>query len=153
MNNNNKTIEKLVDEIIRIVDKKIAHLYSDKEAIIVSENEDSYTVLIDSYKYNVKNGTNINIDLSSLHQQNAVPPRVAEHLCRLLRLAILFASRRRDDLLPAIQLTAQDEQLTLILPGNWLDEHPLGREMVDQECQWQSYVHWILRVASGDTLK
>ncbi|MDS0511006.1 guanosine-5'-triphosphate,3'-diphosphate pyrophosphatase, partial [Klebsiella pneumoniae] len=54
---------------------------------------------------------------------------------------------------PAIQLTAQDEQLTLILPGNWLDEHPLGREMVDQECQWQSYVHWILRVASGDTLK
>ncbi|CAH3445336.1 TPA: guanosine-5'-triphosphate,3'-diphosphate diphosphatase [Klebsiella pneumoniae] len=93
------------------------------------------------------------IDLSSLHQQNAVPPRVAEHLCRLLRLAILFASRRRDDLLPAIQLTAQDEQLTLILPGNWLDEHPLGREMVDQECQWQSYVHWILRVASGDTLK
>ena len=26
-------------------------------------------------------------------------------------------------------------------------------EMVDQECQWQSYVHWILRVASGDTLK
>ena len=58
MPNNNKTIEKLVDEIIRIVDKKIAHLYS--EAIIVSENEDSYTVLIDSYKYNVKNGTNIN---------------------------------------------------------------------------------------------
>ena len=51
MPNNNKTI--------RIVDKKIAHLYSDKEAIIVSENEDSYTVLIDSYKYNVKNGTNI----------------------------------------------------------------------------------------------
>jgi exopolyphosphatase/guanosine-5'-triphosphate,3'-diphosphate pyrophosphatase len=28
------------------------------------------------------------VDLSSLHQQNAVPPRVAEHLCRLLRLAI-----------------------------------------------------------------
>lgn len=58
-NNNNKTIEKLVDEIIRIVDKKIAHLYSDKEAIIVSQNENSYTVIIDSYKYNVKNGTNI----------------------------------------------------------------------------------------------
>ncbi|HAP81409.1 MAG TPA: guanosine-5'-triphosphate,3'-diphosphate pyrophosphatase, partial [Enterobacteriaceae bacterium] len=26
------------------------------------------------------------VDLSSLHQQNAVPPRVAEQLCRLLRL-------------------------------------------------------------------
>ena len=63
MNNNNKTIEKLVDEIIRIVDKKIAHLYSDKEAIIVSQNEDSYTVIIDSYKYNVKNGTTLILNL------------------------------------------------------------------------------------------
>lgn len=34
---------------------------------------------------------------------------MAEHLCRLLRLAILFASRRRDDLLPAINLVADDE--------------------------------------------
>ncbi len=86
------------------------------------------------------------IDLSSLHQQNAVPPRVAEHLCRLLRLAILFASRRRDDLLPAIQLAANDEKLTLTLPDDWLKEHPLGREMVEQECQWQSYVHWVLLI-------
>ncbi|MCP6059375.1 guanosine-5'-triphosphate,3'-diphosphate pyrophosphatase, partial [Klebsiella pneumoniae] len=62
------------------------------------------------------------VDLSSLHQQNAVPPRVAEHLCRLLRLAILFASRRRDDLLPAITLAADDEKLTLTLPENWLED-------------------------------
>lgn len=92
------------------------------------------------------------IDLSSLHQQNAVPPRVAEHLCRLLRLAILFASRRRDDLLPAIQLAADDEKLTLTLPDDWLKEHPLGREMVEQECQWQSYVHWALLI-NDDTAR
>ena len=60
MNNGYKAIEKIYENVIRIVDKKIAHLYSDKEAIIVSQNEYSYTVLIDSYKYNVKNGTNIN---------------------------------------------------------------------------------------------
>lgn len=84
------------------------------------------------------------VDLSSLHQQNAVPPRVAEHLCRLLRLAILFASRRRDDLLPAMTLMAEGEKLTLNLPGKWLDSHPLGAEMLVQECQWQSYVHWVL---------
>ncbi|WP_374256885.1 guanosine-5'-triphosphate,3'-diphosphate diphosphatase [Yokenella regensburgei] len=86
------------------------------------------------------------VDLASLHQQNAVPPRVAEHLCRLLRLAILFASRRRDDLLPEITLHAEAEKLTLILPENWLANHPLGSEMVEQECQWQSYVHWPLEV-------
>lgn len=86
------------------------------------------------------------IDLSSLHQQNAVPPRVAEHLCRLLRLAIIFANRRRDDLLPQITLTANEETLTLRLPAGWLEHHPLGKEIVDQECQWQSYVHWPLIV-------
>ena len=86
------------------------------------------------------------VDLSSLHQQNAVPPRVAEHLCRLLRLAILFASRRRDDLLPTITLAADDEKLTLTLPENWLEDHPLGAELIEQEYQWQSYVHWVLDV-------
>ncbi|VDR30580.1 Guanosine-5'-triphosphate,3'-diphosphate pyrophosphatase [Raoultella terrigena] len=86
------------------------------------------------------------VDLSSLHQQNAVKPRVAEHLCRLLRLAILFASRRRDDLLPSVTLTAEDEKLILTLPEGWLENHPLGSEMVEQECQWQSYVHWALEV-------
>nr|WP_318384925.1 guanosine-5'-triphosphate,3'-diphosphate diphosphatase [uncultured Enterobacter sp.] len=87
------------------------------------------------------------VDLSSLHQQNAVPPRTAEHLCRLLRLAIIFANRRRDDLLPDITLTATDEALALVLPHDWLANHPLGAELIDQECQWQSYVHWPLSVA------
>ncbi len=41
---------------------------------------------------------------------------------------------------------AEDENLTLTLPQGWLENHPLGREMVEQECQWQSYVHWPLRL-------
>lgn len=86
------------------------------------------------------------VDLSSLHQQNAVPPRIAEHLCRLLRLAIIFAARRRDDLVPHITLQAQDEDLMLTLPEGWLEHHPLGTELIDQEIQWQSYVHWPLEV-------
>lgn len=86
------------------------------------------------------------VDLSSLHQQNAVPPRIAEHLCRLLRLANIFAARRRDDLVPHITLQAQDENLTLTLPEGWLEHHPLGTELIDQEIQWQSYVHWPLEV-------
>ena len=91
MNNNNKTIEKLVDEIIRIVDKKIANLYSDKEAIIVSQNENSYTVLIDSYKYNVKNGTKtINIEFSS------IPNYIQENISYITNEEIdaLFNKRR-----------------------------------------------------------
>jgi exopolyphosphatase/guanosine-5'-triphosphate,3'-diphosphate pyrophosphatase len=86
------------------------------------------------------------VDLPSLHQQNAVPPRVADRLCRLLRLAILFAGRRRDDLLPEISLSVEGEALTLKLPSGWLATHPLGAELVLQESQWQSYVHWPLTV-------
>ena len=86
------------------------------------------------------------VDLPSLHQQNAVPPRVADRLCRLLRLAILFASRRRDDLVPKINLSVEDETLTLNLPAGWLEAHPLGAELVEQESQWQSYVHWPLKI-------
>lgn len=71
---------------------------------------------------------------------------MAEHLCRLLRLAIIFASRRRDDLVPVIMLQASNEILALTLPPDWLEQHPLGKELIEQESQWQSYVHWPLEV-------
>jgi hypothetical protein len=35
----------------------------------------------------------------------------------------------------------RNEKLSLTLPENWLDNHPLGAELIEQECQWQSYVH------------
>ncbi|WP_075183397.1 guanosine-5'-triphosphate,3'-diphosphate diphosphatase [Pantoea sp. 1.19] len=84
------------------------------------------------------------IDLALLSQQNALPPRLAERLCRLLRLAIIFASRRVDDALPAVRIQAQDDALTLRLPENWLAAHPLRAELLEQECHWQSYAHWTL---------
>lgn len=93
------------------------------------------------------------VDLSSLHQQNAVPPRVAEHLCRLLRLAIIFASRRRDDLLPSVSIAAQGETITVTLPAGWLESHPLGAEMIEQERQWQSYVHWPLHFPRSEAME
>ncbi|UTO01639.1 exopolyphosphatase [Serratia nematodiphila] len=85
------------------------------------------------------------LDLSLLNQQNALPPRTAQRLCRILRLAIIFASRRRDDTLPAVRLRAnQDDELTVILPPGWLEQHPLRAEALEQESHWQSYVHWTL---------
>ncbi|WP_428944479.1 guanosine-5'-triphosphate,3'-diphosphate diphosphatase [Pantoea sp. FN060301] len=86
------------------------------------------------------------IDLALLSQQNAIPPRKAERLCRLLRLAIIFASRRRDDALPAVRLHADEDCLTVTLPAGWLNAHPLRAELLEQECHWQSYVHWPLAI-------
>ncbi|TQI78203.1 exopolyphosphatase/guanosine-5'-triphosphate,3'-diphosphate pyrophosphatase [Serratia fonticola] len=84
------------------------------------------------------------LDLPLLSQQNAVPPRMAQRLCRILRLAIIFASRRRDDTLPAVRLRANDEELHVILPHGWLEQHPLRAEELEQESHWQSYAHWPL---------
>lgn len=86
------------------------------------------------------------IDLALLSQQNAVPPRMAERMCRLLRLAIIFASRRRDDTLPAVRLHADDDSLQVALPAGWLEAHPLRAELLEQESHWQSYVHWSLTI-------
>jgi len=88
-----------------------------------------------------------NIDLALLAQQNAVPPRMAERLSRLLRLAILFSTRRRDDTLPAVQLEAEEDTLHLTLPAGWLEEHPLRAELLEQESHYQSYVHWQLAIS------
>ncbi|NMP29696.1 exopolyphosphatase [Rahnella sp. SAP-1] len=85
-----------------------------------------------------------NLDLPLLNQQNALPPRQAERLCRIMRLAIIFASRRRDDTLPAVRLRANDDELNVLVPFGWLEQHPLRAEELEQESHWQSYVHWPL---------
>ncbi|OTA17806.1 hypothetical protein Xvie_00469 [Xenorhabdus vietnamensis] len=84
------------------------------------------------------------VDLASLSQQNAVRPLQAQRLCRLLRLAIIFASRRRDDTLPALRLQVENETLIITLPHQWQIKHPLRTEALQQEMKWQSYVQWLL---------
>ncbi len=84
------------------------------------------------------------IDIAQLNQQNSLPPRMAQRLCRLMRLAIIFASRRRDETVPEVKLRALDDTLHVLLPRGWLDQHPLRAEYLEQESQWQSYVHWPL---------
>ncbi len=86
------------------------------------------------------------VDLTPLSQQNALPIQHAYDLCRLLRLAIIFASRRRDDTLPALRLNVNAQRLTITLPYRWLSAHPLRAENLQQEVQWQGYVNWILEL-------
>lgn len=86
------------------------------------------------------------IDLPSLSQQNAIAPRQAQYLCRVLRLAIIFASRRRDDTLPAVRLRAEGDTLRVTVPAGWMSRHPLRAEALEQESRWQGYVQWPLAV-------
>lgn len=84
------------------------------------------------------------LDLSLLNQQNALPVNMAQRLCRILRLSIIFSSRRRDDTLPAVRLRATGEVLYVLLPHGWLQQHPYRAEALEQESHWQSYVQWPL---------
>ncbi|WP_127959522.1 guanosine-5'-triphosphate,3'-diphosphate diphosphatase [Serratia microhaemolytica] len=85
-------------------------------------------------------------DLAPLQQQQRLPVITAQRLCRLLRLAIIFASLRRDDSLPTIQLHADDELLQVRLPNGWLAAHPLRAQALAQECEWQLQVDWPLQL-------
>lgn len=60
------------------------------------------------------------LDMTALSQQNAVPQEIAHRLCRILRLAIIFASRRRDDTMPLLNLKAEGDKLHVVLPAGWL---------------------------------
>ncbi|MBI6549528.1 guanosine-5'-triphosphate,3'-diphosphate diphosphatase [Xenorhabdus lircayensis] len=84
------------------------------------------------------------VELASLSQQNALPSLQAQRLCRLLRLAIIFASRRRDETLPALRLQVENETLIITLPYQWQIQHPLRAEALQQEMKWQSYIQWSL---------
>lgn len=87
------------------------------------------------------------IELPLLQQQNAMPFIDAQRLCRLLRLAIIFASRRCDNALPQVTLHAEQEILQIALPADWLTQHPLRAEMLVQEVAHQQQAGWQLQLS------
>jgi len=90
------------------------------------------------------------LELAELTQQNAIPLQHAILLCHLLRPAIIFTLPRRDNTIPLLRLRANKETLILILPHQWLLEHPLCYENLQQEIQWQSNINWPL-ILEGQT--
>lgn len=83
-----------------------------------------------------------NIELASL---NEIPQPVRTHisiLIRIIRLASLLCVRRKDDVLPNIQLTWDADTLSVTFPENWLSQHPLISAELASEQQAQKQVGW-----------
>ena len=59
----------------------------------------------------------------------------SRHCAALLRLAVLLHRSHEPDDLPPLRLLAQGDQLTLALPGAWLDARPLLRTDLETERQ------------------
>jgi len=57
-------------------------------------------------------------------------------LCLLLRLAILINRSRYAEQVPAVAVELAGPQLTLRFPENWLEQHPLTRADLEQECAY-----------------
>ncbi|MGB0134450.1 exopolyphosphatase [Dokdonella sp.] len=65
-----------------------------------------------------------------------LPPRMqpaTQRMTALLRLSVLLHRARSDEALPPLRLTANEGELTLELPGSWLENHPLTRIDLEQE--------------------
>ena len=59
MTNNDRALNTLSDCICKAIDKKMEKLFCDREAIVLSVDNDYCTVLINNAQYKVKNGTTI----------------------------------------------------------------------------------------------
>jgi len=70
----------------------------------------------------------------------------AEKLIRILRLSVILAMRRKNDVLPLIKLKSEDSDLYIIIPKIWLEQHPLMRTELEQEVYYQKKVGWKLMI-------
>lgn len=66
-------------------------------------------------------------------------------LMRLLRLAVVLNHSRDAHAVPMPTLRCEDEDLVLLLPSDWLQEHPLTLRDLQQEQQYQQSAGFTLR--------
>ncbi|MDF2178740.1 guanosine-5'-triphosphate,3'-diphosphate pyrophosphatase [Aliiglaciecola sp. CAU 1673] len=67
-------------------------------------------------------------------------------LCRVLRIAYVLSIRRKDNLLPSIELQLVDEQVRLVFPEGWLKAHPLLDAELANERWLQHRMGWGLDI-------
>ncbi len=84
------------------------------------------------------------IDHSALSKQSSTSVLLACRLSRILRLAVILSLRRKDEVMPNVVVTVENEALTLTLPENWVGNNPLTEAELEQEASYQSEQGWQL---------
>lgn len=69
-------------------------------------------------------------------------------LTLLLRLAVIFHRSRIDTRLPAISLAVNDDNIQVNIPAEWLEQHPLTLNDLEQEAEYLKAIDIQLRVSS-----
>ncbi|WP_088331268.1 guanosine-5'-triphosphate,3'-diphosphate pyrophosphatase [Lacimicrobium sp. SS2-24] len=86
----------------------------------------------------------VNLKPFSLYQHDVA--EVLKLLCRLLRIAFVLSIRRKNNLLPAIELQLEEQVVNLTFPKGWLKSHPLLDAELANERWLQHRVGWILNI-------
>lgn len=89
-----------------------------------------------------------NINLESFSHYQSKHRKWALDLCRMLRLAVVLCLRRKDNLLPEIELKIEGTNWQLLFPKNWLKKHPLIDVELANEKWLQHKAGWVLDVIS-----
>lgn len=84
------------------------------------------------------------IDKDSLYKQSSTSVLLACRLARVLRLAVILALRRADEVLPDVKIQVTNEDISLQLPVDWLDNNPLSKAELNQEAGSQAEKGWKL---------
>jgi exopolyphosphatase/guanosine-5'-triphosphate,3'-diphosphate pyrophosphatase len=69
---------------------------------------------------------------------------LACRLSRILRLAVILSLRRKDEAMPKVLVTVENEVLKLTLPENWIGKNPLTEAELGQEASYQAAQGWQL---------
>lgn len=83
-------------------------------------------------------------DLTAIDQLAPELRNSMHQLTRIIRLADLLCVRRKDDVLPKIELQWNEQKMRVNFPKNWLKEHPLIRAELENEKGFQKQVGWKL---------
>ena len=88
------------------------------------------------------------IDQFLLSKQTGTSVLLACRLVRILRLAVILSLRRKDEVMPEINISVNNEELTLHLPKDWLEKNPLSQSELTQEASYQAKHNWHLNLDS-----
>lgn len=82
---------------------------------------------------------------SELHKQTMTSPLLAQQLTCLLRLSVLLAMRRQDEVLPKVKVLSKGaKDIHLDFEQDWLDSHPLMESELLQERNYLEKIGWQL---------
>ena len=90
------------------------------------------------------------INTEYLANQKLVSKREFIYLATMMRLAILLSGRRKDDVLPSIEVSAKHNKIALVFAASWLSQHPLIFDELQQESEYLNQFNMTLLVSTAE---